>query len=51
MKLEAAFCNSNSESSQSSLPAYVAFVVLLKAAIWLDIVFIDLTVIFGEKLQ
>ena len=60
MKLEAAFSkttnatsterdDSNNESSYSSLSADVAVVVLLKAAFWQDIVFIDLIVIFREK--
>ena len=45
MKLEAAFSRTTNATSAGSDDS--AFVVLLKAAIWLDVVFIDLIVIFS----
>ena len=51
MKLEAAF-NKTTNATSAEIDDYdnTVSVVLIKAAIWLDVVYIDLIIIFGEKL-
>ena len=50
MKLEAAF-NKTTNATSAEIDDYdnTVSVVLIKAAIWLDVVYIDLIIIFGEK--